>query len=446
MNGQIRGSTVGVLREVLADRGRVVEDLGDARGLFADGIGLDSLDFATVVVRLQQAVGVDPFGGGQVAQLPRTVGELIAIYERAGAPPGIAPGEDVRVEPSAGKDEAGVRHGGPAEAKPKARESAPKPGSSGSAQGMAAPSLTLRHCSVEEHCRALVAIKHLPFWWYLGFARGTGNFSVPFQDRDGAWWYQVKPGLSWPVDFLAPLPAGRRLPVGKTFLGLQYITAQEGAANSHLVINSIADLSSYGPANLDSKRRNAVRKGLRNCQLSLLTEYDKDLFAQCLVTWDELSQRTSWKHQADPQSFDRTWRMMLDCPGTSILVGRDGATGEVAGFLVTKIIGDTAYVDTIASRTAQTCNVNDALVYAFTVNARGLPGVTKGHFAIRSYIKTLEHFKWSMGYHPIPFPAVTRLRWPVRLMLRWFYPAQYRRMVGQFDEVNQSNEASCESQ
>ena len=125
-----------------------------------------------------------------------------------------------------------------------------------------------------------------------------------------------------------------------------------------------------------------------------------------------------------------------------MVIGRDGTTGEVAGFLVTKIIGDTAYVDTIASRTSQTCNVNDALVYAFAANARGLPGVTKGHFAIRSYIKSLEHFKWSMGFHPIPFPAVTQLRWPVRLMLKWFYSAQYRRMVGQFDEaIGRSQEA-----
>jgi hypothetical protein len=266
----------------------------------------------------------------------------------------------------------------------------------------------------------------------------VGNFSVPFQCRDGDWWYQVKPGLSWPVEFLTPKPAGRRLPLGKTFLGLQYITSDEGSANSHLVINSVTDLSGYGPASLDAKRRNAVRKGLRNCQLSLLTEYNKEVFDECRQTWDELSQRTNWKHEADPRAFERTWRMLLDCPGISIVVGRDGTSGEMAGFLVTKIIGDTAYVDTIASRTSQSCNVNDALVYAFAANARGLAGVTKGHFAIRSYIKTLEHFKWSMGFHPIPFPAVTRLRWPVRLMLRWFYPASYRRMMGLFDEPEHS--------
>ena len=70
------------------DRGRVVEDFADGRGLFADGLGLDSLDFATVVVRLQQAVGVDPFQGGRVARLPRTIGELIALYDCAGESPG----------------------------------------------------------------------------------------------------------------------------------------------------------------------------------------------------------------------------------------------------------------------------------------------------------------------------------------------------------------------
>jgi hypothetical protein len=46
--------------------------------------GLDSLCFAIVVVRIADALGVDPFSDSEDAQLPVTVGEFIKFYENAG--------------------------------------------------------------------------------------------------------------------------------------------------------------------------------------------------------------------------------------------------------------------------------------------------------------------------------------------------------------------------
>jgi len=68
--------------EVLSDRGRPTPALSDEMSLFADGIGLDSLDFATLVVRLEQQTGYDPFRSGDQEQLPRSLGELVSIYEQ----------------------------------------------------------------------------------------------------------------------------------------------------------------------------------------------------------------------------------------------------------------------------------------------------------------------------------------------------------------------------
>ena len=45
--------------------------------------GLDSLCFAILVARLEDITGRDPFGSGQEAHFPRTVGEFIALYEEA---------------------------------------------------------------------------------------------------------------------------------------------------------------------------------------------------------------------------------------------------------------------------------------------------------------------------------------------------------------------------
>jgi hypothetical protein len=299
------------------------------------------------------------------------------------------------------------------------------------------PLLDLSACSVEEHCLALIRLERLPFLWHLGVRRVFGNYSLPFRDAEGQWWHQVKPGLCWPVDFFRPFdPARVRLPFGKTFLGYQHIVADEASANSRLVINTIQDLGSYSARSISHNRRKMVRKGLRKCRLSLLKEFDASLIGELHSAWRDLRERTGWRSDVDRATFEDTWRMLLQCPGTSIIVGHDASSGEVAGFLVTKIIGDTAQGDTIASRTNMlSTNINDALVYAFFVNAARIPGVTKVNYAIKSTVTKLEQFKTGMGLSPVPFPAVTRLRPGVGAGLRLFFPAKYNRMTGRFEDL-----------
>ncbi|MDD4889478.1 MAG: phosphopantetheine-binding protein [Phycisphaerae bacterium] len=80
MADDLRGVVIAMIRQVLSDHGRIVAAVLDEQGLFADGVGLDSLDLATLVVRLEQATGRDPFRSGECDRLPRTVGELVSIY------------------------------------------------------------------------------------------------------------------------------------------------------------------------------------------------------------------------------------------------------------------------------------------------------------------------------------------------------------------------------
>jgi acyl carrier protein len=74
---QIRGHVVQAIRRVFSDSGRDVPDIQDD-SVFGTAIKLDSLDFAVVVVQLEQALGVDPFRKG--ARPVQTVGELIQLY------------------------------------------------------------------------------------------------------------------------------------------------------------------------------------------------------------------------------------------------------------------------------------------------------------------------------------------------------------------------------
>jgi acyl carrier protein len=44
--------------------------------------GLDSLGFAIVVARLEDALGIDPFSASNDGQYPVTFGDFIQLYEK----------------------------------------------------------------------------------------------------------------------------------------------------------------------------------------------------------------------------------------------------------------------------------------------------------------------------------------------------------------------------
>ncbi|TWU41289.1 Phosphopantetheine attachment site [Novipirellula aureliae] len=45
-------------------------------------IGLDSLDFAIVIAKLEQVFDLDPFALMEEAVYPRTLGDLVRVYEQ----------------------------------------------------------------------------------------------------------------------------------------------------------------------------------------------------------------------------------------------------------------------------------------------------------------------------------------------------------------------------
>jgi acyl carrier protein len=55
------------------------DDINADTRLFADGIGLDSLQTAELSVMLEDELGRDPFSEGE---MPQNVGEIIDFYEK----------------------------------------------------------------------------------------------------------------------------------------------------------------------------------------------------------------------------------------------------------------------------------------------------------------------------------------------------------------------------
>jgi acyl carrier protein len=58
-------------------------ELDPGTRLYADGIGLDSLETAELSAMLEDELGSDPFGAGE---MPQTVGDILAFYGSAAVP------------------------------------------------------------------------------------------------------------------------------------------------------------------------------------------------------------------------------------------------------------------------------------------------------------------------------------------------------------------------
>lgn len=70
-----------MIRLVAEESGKeLVGDFGDQTVLLRSG--LDSLDFAIIVARLEDKLGVDPFAAMTEPVYPRTLADFLAIYEQ----------------------------------------------------------------------------------------------------------------------------------------------------------------------------------------------------------------------------------------------------------------------------------------------------------------------------------------------------------------------------
>lgn len=72
---------VEAIEQVAKEQGKKLRPLTDDMELMESG--LDSLCFAILVARLEDAFGFDPFTDSDDVEFPVTLGEFLAIYENA---------------------------------------------------------------------------------------------------------------------------------------------------------------------------------------------------------------------------------------------------------------------------------------------------------------------------------------------------------------------------
>ncbi|WP_158815606.1 acyl carrier protein [Methylocapsa sp. S129] len=78
-----RSIIISQIQQVAAEQKKTLAPLTDDLSLLDSG--LDSLCFAILVARLEDAIGVDPFTASAEVKFPNTIGELIAFYEHVAA-------------------------------------------------------------------------------------------------------------------------------------------------------------------------------------------------------------------------------------------------------------------------------------------------------------------------------------------------------------------------
>ncbi len=81
MATDLRQLIIAQFEQVAQEQKRSLEALSDDLPLL--DTGLDSLCFAIIVARVEDAVGLDPFGSSDDVQFPLTVGDFIRCYEDA---------------------------------------------------------------------------------------------------------------------------------------------------------------------------------------------------------------------------------------------------------------------------------------------------------------------------------------------------------------------------
>jgi len=79
----VRSTIVAQFEEVAKEQKRKLAPLSDSLQLLDSG--LDSLSFAIVVARLEEALGFDPFNASEAVDFPLTFGDFVRLYETASA-------------------------------------------------------------------------------------------------------------------------------------------------------------------------------------------------------------------------------------------------------------------------------------------------------------------------------------------------------------------------
>ena len=77
----VEAHVIGAIREVLGNKAVEVPDLGLTTPI-DDSLDMDSLDWAEVVIRLEEELGIDPFENQDAGSMElNTIADMVSLYQ-----------------------------------------------------------------------------------------------------------------------------------------------------------------------------------------------------------------------------------------------------------------------------------------------------------------------------------------------------------------------------
>jgi Acetyltransferase (GNAT) domain len=258
------------------------------------------------------------------------------------------------------------------------------------------------------------------------------KLGMKFHFADGIWWREVKPFFYHPAIATARIVPGVASPSPWLALGGYYHMVPEGAeSNGAITANEISDPAGYDLKSL-KRKRGQIQRALAAFRIQPVTNL-QDLLTHGYDVYLDWERRIGDVHtkRSNPDAYRRWITSVLAHPYGLIL-------GAYAGDRLV------AYMTIYASDGVANCSKifshsefsqqtpSSALLYSFVKIAANNPEIRRVWHGLRHTNPSLQRYKAVMGFDLVSYPAYIRLRAGIRPLVRWCFPSQYQRLMGQY--------------
>jgi len=258
------------------------------------------------------------------------------------------------------------------------------------------------------------------------------KLGMKFHYSQGTWWREVKPFFYQSAIVTTRLAPGASSPSLWSALGGYYHMVPDGTeSNGAIIANEISDPVGYDLQSL-KRKRNKILRALNLFRIQQVTNLQDLLTAgyDIYLDWERRIRNVHTKRSA-PQAFQRWISSVFAHPHGMILGAYSG--DRLAAFMTVYASDGVANSSkTFSHSEFSNMTPSSALVYAFIKIASNNPEIRRVWDGLRHTNPSLQRFKAEMGFEMISYPAYIRLRPGIRPLVRWCFPAEYRRLMGQY--------------
>jgi hypothetical protein len=255
---------------------------------------------------------------------------------------------------------------------------------------------------------------------------------MKFHFSQGVWWREVKPFFWQPAVVTARILRGVSSPKTWLALGGYYHMVPDGAqSNGAIVANEISDPAGYDLKSLKRKRNQILRAlgTFRIQPVSNLQDLTTDGY-KIYLDWERRIGDVRTK-RSNPEAFSR-WISSVKAHPYGLILGAYSGD-RLAAFMTIYATDGVANCSKIFSHSEFSQQTpSSALLYSFVKIAGNNPDIRRVWHGLRHTNPSLQRYKAVMGFELASYPAYIYLRSAIRPVVRWCFPSQYRRLMGQY--------------